>query len=603
MRFLTFFIVSIIAVVTLAAKAKQPNVIVLITDDQGYGDMSCHGHPVLKTPELDRLHDEGVRLTDFHVDPTCAPTRAALMTGQYSAKVGVWLTFGSRHHMRRGELTMAEVFQQNGYETAIFGKWHLGDNYPFRPMDRGFDESLIHGGGVISETPDFWDNNYYDDTYSRNGEPEKVEGYCTDVWFNETIDFVEKNQDKPFFVYLSTNAPHGPLHVPESYRQPYLKEKGRTEFLGMIANIDENIGKLRTRLQELSLDRDTIFVFLNDNGTNGGALTHLDDGTASRNGWTTAGYNAGMRGRKVSHYEGGHRAACFMYWPNGDLVGGRDVDGVTAHIDLLPTFVELCDLKVKGRSDFDGVSLADVLSGGNDSALDRSVVVHNQARFNQPVGKGELIKYQFFSVMKDDWRLVGPELYNLSDDPAQRRDVAAQYPELVQSMKADYEKWWENISQYGNAFCPFVINPKKQETVVISSQNLLGAKVAYSQRSVRKGEGGEGWTVIDVEKPGVYKIGMRRWPRESGLAIGDAAGAYPMDKSTHKMMKIPQKVFDPRTARLQVGDFDETQKVEASDEEIVFEVKLKKGEQRIQTCFTMADGMERAAYYTYIETM
>ena len=189
-------------------------------------------------------------------------------------------------------------------------------------MDRGFDESLIHGGGVVGEAPDYWDNNYYDDVYFRNGQPERVKGYCTDVWFNETIQFVEKNKDRPLFIYLPTNAAHAPFHVPEKYVKPYASQKGRAAFYGMIANIDENLGKLRVKLNELSLERDTILVFFNDNGTSGGvALTK--DARGTRNGWEVSGYNAGMRGRKTSPYEGGHRAACFIHWPKESNLGIR----------------------------------------------------------------------------------------------------------------------------------------------------------------------------------------------------------------------------------------------------------------------------------------
>ncbi|MCK4959665.1 MAG: arylsulfatase, partial [Planctomycetes bacterium] len=338
-----------------ARTEKQPNVIVILTDDQGYGDMSCNGNPYIKTPEMDRLYKDGVRLTDFHVDPTCAPTRAALMTGRYSARAGVWLTYASRNHLRRDEVTMADVFKQNGYKTAIFGKWHLGENYPFRPMDRGFDESLIHGGGVVGEAPDYWDNNYYDDVYIRNGKPQQVQGYCTDVWFNETIRFIDQNKDRPFFIYLPTNAAHAPFHVPEKYARPYASQKGRAAFYGMIANIDENLGKLRDHLNKMSLERDTILVFFNDNGTGAGVELTKDE-SGNRNGWELNGYNAGMRGKKTSRYEGGHRAACFIHWPKGGLTGGRDIGGVTAHIDLLPTLIDLCGLRFKDKSRFDGIS-------------------------------------------------------------------------------------------------------------------------------------------------------------------------------------------------------------------------------------------------------
>ena len=583
------------------AQAKcRPNVIVILTDDQGYGDMSCHGNPYLKTPELDRLHAEGVRLTDFHVDPTCAPTRAALMTGRYSARVGVWLTYGSRNHLRRDEITMADIFKRNGYRTAIFGKWHLGDNYPFRPMDRGFDESLVHGGGVVGEAPDYWDNNYYDDVYFRNGKPEAVKGYCTDVWFNETIKFVEKNKDRPFFVYLPTNAAHAPFHVPARYMKPYASQKGRAAFYGMIANIDENLGKLRLKLNELSLDRDTILVFFNDNGTSGG-VTLAKNGSDTRNGWEVIGYNAGMRGRKTSRYEGGHRAACFIRWPKGGLTGGREIHGVTAHIDLLPTLIDLCDLQSEDTSRFDGVSLKPVLNNEDAKLPERSVVVHDQGRFGKPVGEGLLIKDKDYSVMQGTWRLVGNELYDLSKDPGQRNDIAAQHPEVAKHLRGEYESWWKSITEKSDTYCPFVINPPKQKVVIITSQSLLGGEVAYSQRHIRSGMPIDGWAVIDVEVPGAYRITLRRWPRESNLGIRAEAPVHPMHPSTHRMKKIPCRVVNAVEARLQVGHFDKTVAVKEADKEIAFEVDLPPGEQRIQTWFTMEDGEQSAAYYTYIE--
>lgn len=597
MKFLNFIILVLFMVAKIALAAdRQPNVIIVITDDQGYGDMSCHGNPVLKTPEMDRLHDESIRMTDFHVDPTCSPTRAALLTGRYSARVGVWLTYGSRHHLRRDEVTMADVFQKNGYRTAIFGKWHLGDNYPFRPMDRGFDESLIHGGGVIGESPDYWDNNYYDDFYFRNGDPEQVEGYCTDVWFNETLRFAEENKERQFFVYLSTNAPHGPLHVPEKYRQPYEKDNDprRTAFYGMIANIDENLGKLRRGLEELGLNRNTIVIFLNDNGTIFGA--NLED---RWNGWEIDGWNAGMRGKKTSQYEGGHRAACFIHWPDGDLVGGKDLDGVTAHIDLLPTLIDVCDLEFEESERFDGISLTEAFALGQ--APDRTVVVHDQGRFGEPLGIGPLIKDREYSVMRGRWRLVDGQLYHLDSDPSQLTDISKLHPEVTAQLQAEYEAWWKHVSYRSDEYCPFVINPAKQKTVLISSQNYLGDEVAYSQRSVRRGDGGEGWTMIDVEVPGRYRIGLRRWPRESRLSIREEAPAFPIHPSTHLMMKVPTVALDAVEARILIGSQTRRQTIHERDEEVVFEMDLPRGEQRIQTWFRLQDVGEKAVYYVYIE--
>lgn len=206
---------------TPEASAAPPNVILVMTDDQGYGDLGCHGNKIIKTPNLDNLYSQSTRLTNFHVSPTCSPTRAALLTGHYSNLTGVWHTVSGRSLIHRDEIVLAKTFKTSGYATGMFGKWHLGDNYPFRPQDRGFDEVVIHAGGGIGNTHDYWNNDYFDDYYSHNGQYKKYQGYCTDVWFSEAIRFIEKNQDQPFFCYISTNAPHGPFHVqdPAEYRR------------------------------------------------------------------------------------------------------------------------------------------------------------------------------------------------------------------------------------------------------------------------------------------------------------------------------------------------------------------------------------------------
>ncbi|MEK6237099.1 MAG: arylsulfatase, partial [Planctomycetales bacterium] len=293
-----------------AASAK-PNVILVITDDQGYGDVAAHGNTMIKTPNLDKLHGQAVRLTDFHVDPTCSPTRSALMSGRYSTRTGVWHTIMGRSLMSGAELTVAEVFQSAGYATGMFGKWHLGDNYPCRPQDQGFQEAFYNGGGGVTQTPDFFGNDYFDDTYYRNGKPEKTEGYCTDVWFDNAMAFIEKNAKagKPFFTYLTTNAPHGPFLVADKYSQPY-RDAGvpgnMAPFYGMITNIDENMGRLSAKLDQLKIADNTILIFMTDNGTAAGAGGR---GKKPSKGWK--GFNAGMRGAKGSEYDGGHRVPFF----------------------------------------------------------------------------------------------------------------------------------------------------------------------------------------------------------------------------------------------------------------------------------------------------
>ena len=359
---------------------ERPNVVLILTDDQGYGDLSCHGNPVLKTPNLDRLHAQSVRLTDYHVDPTCSPTRAALYTGRYGTRTGVWHTIQGRSLMRPDENTLAERLRHAGYRTGLIGKWHLGDAAPLRARDQGFDFTFTHGGGGVGQTPDHWGNDYFGDTYTRfarsDDDPQgteelvTVDGYCTDEWFAAADRFVTRNRPdetgRPFFLTLATNAPHAPFRVPEEYAEPYREagvESPRAEFYGMIACLDARLGEFRARLDELGLAENTVFLFTTDNGTAAG----------HRNG----GFNANMRGAKGSVYEGGHRVPCFVHWPAGGLDEPRDVHGLTAHIDLLPTLLDLCGVPVETDLPLDGVSLAAALRG-EEPVPDRTLAVHSQ---------------------------------------------------------------------------------------------------------------------------------------------------------------------------------------------------------------------------------
>lgn len=416
-------------------QAAKPNVVLIITDDQGYGDVGVHGNEMIQTPSLDALYKQSVHLTDFHVDPTCSPTRSALMSGRYSTRTGVWHTIMGRSLMSTHEWTVAEVFQANGYQTGMFGKWHLGDNYPLRPLDQGFSFAFNHGGGGVGQGPDYWGNDYFDDTYWRNAKPEATEGYCTDVWFDNAIDYIREHKDEPFFVYLSTNAPHGPYLVDEKYSKPY-EEKGvaqpMAKFYGMITNIDENVGRLDKELHDLGLANNTILIFMTDNGSAAGWR-------APKNAkWP--GFNSGMRGGKGSEYDGGHRVPFFIRWPDGKLEGGRDVNQLSAHIDVLPTLTDLCDIKDKASKSRDGVSLTRALAGNNKVLQDRTILVHSQ-RVEYPQ------KLRKCSVMTSQWRLVnGKELFDIKADPGQQQDVSEEHPEVVKQLQQEYENWWTSLS-------------------------------------------------------------------------------------------------------------------------------------------------------------
>jgi arylsulfatase len=427
-----------------AETPARPNIIFLLTDDQGYGDLSCHGNPVLKTPNLDRLHDEGVRFTDFHVSPTCSPTRAALMTGRHEFRNGVTHTILERERLALKATTIAQVLQSAGYTTGIFGKWHLGDEAAYQPNRRGFDEVFIHGGGGIGQSypgscGDAPGNTYFDPVLLHNGKFEKTKGYCTDVFFAQALRWIESVKgSKPFFCYLATNAPHAPLQVRPEDEKRYadrVKDANAAKFFGMIANIDDNVGRLLDRLKDWGLDRDTLVIFMNDNG-----------GTAG-----VGVYNAGMRGQKVTPWLGGTRAASFWRWP-GTLKPG-DVDRLAAHIDFLPTVAELAGAKLSDevRAQVEGRSLVPLLRDPKADWPGRLLFTH-VGRWPKGAKPSEY-KYAHCAVRSPRWHLVCDtkdgskrwQLFDVKADPGEKTDVADKHPDVVKELDAAYDKWWDSV--------------------------------------------------------------------------------------------------------------------------------------------------------------
>lgn len=586
-------------------KPERPNVILLLTDDQGYGDFSGHGNPYVKTPHMDSLFQSSIRFTNFHVDPTCAPTRAALMTGRYASRVGVWKTFKGRHHLREGESTMGEVFKANGYRTAIFGKWHLGDNYPFRPMDRGFEESYIHGGGVIGEAPDYWGNDYYDDTYFRNGEPEATTGYCTDVWFNEAKQFISKGEEKPFFIYLPLNAPHGPFKVPKRYVDPYLDNpeipEQRAWMYGMVASIDENLGKLRRFLEEKGLAENTLLLYMTDNGTAAGVS--FKDGKAGYQ--VVNGYNAGMRGRKTTPFEGGHRSAFAMHWPGGFGTEERSISTLTAHLDVLPTLIDVLGMEWEAPLPFDGQSLRPLITTESGAIFPkRTLFVHNQVAFGKKAVGDLPQKYLDYCVMTEDWRLVGQALFDIQNDPGQKTNVASQHPEVAAKLQDAYEGWWEDIDDQFEEYCRTIIGSPKQEVVQLDCQFWHGETALYNQRHVRNGQMANGFWDLKVAQKGRYQIELRRWPRELDLAM-DAAFPTPeldpeLEFTKDNARHLPSQVLQPVSSRLLVGEQSFSSAIAPQQKAVTFEVDLEEGPVDLQTWLTDEEGREWGAYYVYI---
>jgi len=472
-----------------AQSASKPNVLIILTDDQGYGDLSAHGNPVLKTPNMDRLHAESVRFIDFHSAPMCTPTRGQLMSGVDALRNKACSVTAGRAVLRRDLPTMANVFQDNGYATGLFGKWHLGDSYPYRPMDRGFETAKYHLGFGMSSAPEF-DNDYENGRYQDNGVLKRFDGYCTDFWFSEAMKWMGRQHagNKPFFCYLPTNAPHGPAWVASKYSDPYQRDKLPAGFFGMIANIDENLGKLEQFLTKTGLRDNTIVIFMTDNGATAGANV----------------FNAGMRARKTQLYEGGHRVPCFVRWPKGGLRPAGDVDYPGQMQDLLPTLIDLCALKPPAQAKFDGATLAPLLRG-RTSMPDRMLVVQY----------GQVPKKWESDVIWNQWRLVnGAELYDFRANVAQDRDLAQAHPDVVAKMRAHYENWWASVEPGVREPEPVAVigSPHESPTMLCSADwwEIYADNPGHVSNAVG-GAKGAPW-FVSVAETGTYEVELSRWP-------------------------------------------------------------------------------------------
>ena len=578
---------------------RQPNVVFVLTDDQGYPPMGCHGHPFIETPHLDAFHNESVRFGQFHVGTTCAPTRAGLMTGHYCNSTGVWHTIGGRSLLRRDEWSLATALSEGGYSTGIFGKWHLGDGYPYRPQDRGFQRVVCHGGGGISQQPDYWGNDYFDDTYMVDGEPRAYEGYCTDVFFREALVFIEENQNTPFLCYISTNAPHGPWNVEPKYRDLYTGKTDKecyARFLGMITNIDENFGALRAKLHELEIEDNTILIFMSDNGQTGVAGTPFEEM-----------YNAGMRGLKGSPYDGGHRVPFLVRWPNGGFSTARSIDEITSYVDFMPTLLDLCDVEVPARRSFHGESLRPLMEGNVDDHWSERIITTDTQRVAHP------LKWRRSSVMKDTWRLVNKtELYNLADDPGQETDIAAQHPEIVRELQEGYERWWELCSVQDDDDIPISIGSDAEEITTLRTHDLRNEQDhlgVWDQSQVRRGDRAHGWWEIMVETEGEYEFELRRWPEEAGHRVcggieGDDISYYVegVQPGRGEVSYSGGVALDIDTAGLFVSGFPEQWiPVGPEDRGATIRMALPAGPRHLRAQFSAAaSGFYSSAYYVYV---
>lgn len=592
-KFIAFLVLIVLLVGGCAengtADSKQkPNIILVITDDQGTGDLGCNGNPYVLTPNIDKFSEEAVSFKNFHVSTTCAPTRGALMTGRHTNRLNVFHTISGRSLLFEDEVLLPEVLSQNGYTTGMFGKWHLGDNYPFRPEDRGFDEVVRHGGGGITQGPDYWGNDYFDDHYWHNSVPEKYEGYCTDVFFNEALRFIEENKENPFFCYIATNAPHGPLNVPEEYLDIYKDVENVPNkfkrFYGMITNIDDNFKRLQDKMDELGITDNTILIFMTDNGTAGGNSV----------------YDGGLRGKKGSEYEGGHRVPFMIRWPDGKITGGRKVDELVAHYDLLPTFVDLLDLDFTEKKPLDGVSIKSLMKGEDKEWPNRILYMDTQRLQN-------LVKGRHYTVMDKDWRLVnGNELYNVTEDLAQENNIIENHPDVAARLAEGYEKWWTSIMSEGpnERYAYIIAGTEHENPVRVSAHDMLSVqhRMAWHQYGAATGDRATGKWKIEIAEQGQYSFSLRRFPRESGLAIDAEFPAVEPSIEFDRTMPASRDAGFTE-AFLYIADFIKTDKIKEGQEEVVFNMKLPEGKFDMEARLIDAEGRVYPAYYLYIEKL
>jgi arylsulfatase/arylsulfatase A len=510
-----------------ALRAGRPSVILIMTDDQGYGDLGVTGNPIIRTPNIDRMARRSASVRHFYVSPVCAPTRACLMTGRYNYRTRAIDTYIGRAMMEPAEVTVAEVLRAAGYATGIFGKWHLGDNYPMRPMDQGFEMSLVHRGGGIGQPsdPPGGEGRYTDPVLFENGKRVQARGYCTDVYFDAGMRWMEKvhGEGRGFFLYLPTNAPHGPFDdVPRDLYDMYKKmdlgndrfpqDKGhklpakanvdrRARIFAMITNIDQNVGRLFEKLGALGLTRNTLVIFMVDNGPNGRR------------------YVAGMRGMKSQVHEGGIRSPFFAHWP-ARLPAGHVCEKVAAHIDVLPTILDACGVDRPRGLELDGVSILPLLKGERVEWPERTIYIQAH-RGDVPVA------YHNFAARGPRWKLLHPsgfgresfsgqpafELYDMQEDPLEERNVATEHPAVVAKMRKGYDAWFADVSSTrpGNYDPPriYVGTPHESPTVLTRQD--------WRRTSKDSGWAGSstGYWLIHIARGGAYDI-LLRFSRSGG---------------------------------------------------------------------------------------
>ncbi|MEI6716011.1 MAG: arylsulfatase [Verrucomicrobiota bacterium] len=599
-----------------AGATNKPNVIIILTDDQGYGDIGAHGHPFLKTPNLDKLHSESVRFTDFHVAPMCSPSRGQLMTGVDAMKTGCTAVCQGRSMVREDIPMLSNYFTDAGYATGIFGKWHMGDSYPYRPQDRGFQEVLSFRAWGLPSLASNWKNNvhpnggdaYTDPVLEHNGVDTEYHGYSGDIWFTEAMKYMAecKQNSKPFFVYLPNNLAHHPDFVPEKYSSPYAKigtwkgSDGKAvnvpaPYYGMIANIDENMGRLDDFLANNGLKENTIVLYSSDNGSRSPAATKI--------------WNGGMRGHKTELLDGGHRVPLFFRWPKSGIKHGRDVNELTEMQDIAPTLLELCGIKPANLYPMSGVSLGALLRGESWSHADRKIAIQYRMSCERWVEA---------AALSEKWRLIddGKSLYDVANDPHQDNNVAAQFPDVLSGLNHYYDTWHKDAYAEFQKIRYIHLGHSSVPEVILYASDWQGTYLDTFEMMVQ-GKGMKGYWDVEIENSGDYLVELSRWPFESGKRLTENLNGELEDSATIATQAELDKAVQERKpsnakrdqgsglpiakAQLQIASYNNTIETKPEDKVAAFRLHLDAGKTKLSANFLDKDGrLLCSAYYVKV---
>ncbi len=533
---------------------QRPNIIILLADDQGYGDLGITGNPVFETPNIDAFAKESATMENFYVSPVCAPTRASLMTGRYNYRTGVTDTYIGGAMMFTEEVTIAEVLKDAGYATGMFGKWHLGDNYPMRPMDQGFEEALYLKGGGLAQPSDPFENNrrYTDPILFHNGEKVHTKGFCTNVYYNYAINFMKQSlkEDKPFFAYIATNAPHGPFHdVPEDLKEYYLKKEKELASISfdkkpnidklaaigaMITNIDQNVGRLMEELKKLGIDKNTIVIYMSDNGPNGNR------------------YVGNMRGHKGNVTNGGIRSVFYMHWP-AVFKGGEKSDIYAAHYDVMPTLLDAAGVKTPEGVKLDGRSFLPLLTNKEKDWKDRAIFVQWHRGL-------EPQEFRNFAMAGKKWTLLSSnakrfELYDITQDPREENDLSKEHPEKLEEMKEGYMQWFNDVSSTRE-------NNYATPRIIVGNDAEINSELSRQDWIKDEGKvwGTKGHWLLTVDHDAVFDITVKILKPKPGWNVTLKAG----DIVKKGVMKDTEFTF--KGIALKKGDLTLSAEVSKGDE-------------------------------------